>query len=69
MLGETKMKTGKKNVHDQESDDRSAKGGPMPDIYTDFAWRPDLEIKDEPSNDADEESGFNPYDTAALHNK
>ena len=43
----------------------------MPDIYASehVATVPDLKIIDLSSPEADETDGFNPYDTAVLHEK
>ena len=43
----------------------------MPDIYGDRhdATKPDPKILDQPSPDADESAGFNPYDTGVLQKK
>jgi hypothetical protein len=41
---------------------------PMPDIYTD-KHVPDRKFLDPSSQDADQTTGFNPYDTAKLHKK
>ena len=43
----------------------------MPDIYADGhdATEPDLKVLDQPSPDADESAGFNPYDTGVLQKK
>jgi len=39
----------------------------MPDIYADDKWEPEIRLKSHDPKDDDEPSGFDPYDTAVLH--
>jgi len=43
----------------------------MPDIYADepVSQKIDIEIVDKSKSDADESSGYDPYDTVTLHKK
>jgi hypothetical protein len=58
-------------VDDQSSHAVSTEEASMPDIYaTEFvATVQDLKVLDLSSSDADESTGFNPYDTAVLQKK
>jgi hypothetical protein len=54
-----------KDIQDLVSD------APMPDIYADdhSSPAPSRKFLDPSSQDADQTTGFNPYDTAKLHKK
>jgi hypothetical protein len=58
-------------VDDQSSETESMEEASMPDIYGDefVATVQDLNVLDLSSSDADESTGFNPYDTAVLQKK
>jgi len=59
------------SMQDQVEDQIGNQDGTMPDIYADehITPRPDRKFLDPSSPDADETTGFNPYDTAGLHIK
>ena len=59
------------STREQEREQMPDQDATMPDIYADehITPRPDRKFLDPSSPDADETTGFNPYDTAGLHIK
>jgi hypothetical protein len=62
----------KKDSRTKDSDRTASQANVlMPDIYADkpVSKKIDIEVVDESSQETDESSGFNPYDTASIHKK